>query len=154
MLAFPPRWAAARCLLVPVLLVPTLVACDRSSAEDLPVWTPNDHDNRSNPGADQTDTTAPRPAMPSLSEHGIDDVVLATWKQNCTTCHGLIGRGDGPQAAMFRPPDLTSAAFQDRAIEAMPKPASRFAISSTDAGVCTLKTSCSWRQPRPCYKHR
>lgn len=94
-----------------------LLGCDGQSSKDLPVWSPSDHDNQSNPGADQTDTTAARPRMPELNEHGIDDVVLATWKQNCTTCHGLVGRGDGPQAPMFRPPDLTSAAFQARAID-------------------------------------
>ena len=70
----------------------------------------------------------------------------------------------GSAALAIKPPSATIMRFaseesfwisrQDRAIEAMPKPASRFAISSTDAGVCTLKTSCSWRQPRPCYKHR
>lgn len=94
-----------------------LMGCEDRSTASLPVWTPNDHDNRASPGAGQTDTEAPRPEMPSLDQHGIDDVVLATWRQNCTTCHGLIGRGDGPQGAMFRPPDLTSPAFQARAID-------------------------------------
>lgn len=98
-------------------LVTLLSSCDDPSAKSLPVWTPSDHDNQANPGADQTDTEAPRARMPDLEQHGIDDVVLATWKQNCTTCHGLIGRGDGPQAAMFKPPDLTSEAFRKRAIE-------------------------------------
>lgn len=119
--AHPPRsgLAARRFAapIVPILVALLLAACDDDSASQLPVWTPNDHDNRSSPAAGQTDTEAPRPRMPDLQEHGIDDVVLATWKQNCTTCHGLVGRGDGPQAPMFRPPDLTTAVFQERAID-------------------------------------
>jgi mono/diheme cytochrome c family protein len=55
--------------------------------------------------------------MPDLTRHGIDDVVLATWKQTCTPCHGLIGRGDGPQGAVLHPTDLTSAVWQGRAID-------------------------------------
>lgn len=101
--------------------------CREKKAELLPEWTPADHDSRGNPSPGQVDTQARRtvqadtptrrPGMPNLSQHGIDDVVLATWKQSCTPCHGLIGRGDGPQGAMLRPTDLTSAAFQERAID-------------------------------------
>lgn len=97
--------------------LPLGAGCDDQSAAALPIWSPTDHDNQASPAPGQTDTQAPRPRMPDLAQHGIDDVVLATWKQNCTTCHGLIGRGDGPQSAMFRPPDLTSSTFQERAID-------------------------------------
>ncbi len=55
--------------------------------------------------------------MPALEKHGIDDVILATWKQNCTPCHGLIGRGDGPRGRNLRPPDLTDPTWQERAID-------------------------------------
>lgn len=55
--------------------------------------------------------------MPDLQKHGVDDVVLATWKQNCTRCHGIIGRGDGPEGRLVGPPDLTQAAWQKRAID-------------------------------------
>jgi mono/diheme cytochrome c family protein len=96
------------------LLFSTL-GCDDRSASTLPLWTPADHDNVASPAAGQVDTEAPRPNMPDLSQHGIDDVVLATWKQNCTSCHGLIGRGDGPQSPMFRPPDLTRPELQEGA---------------------------------------
>jgi len=89
--------------------------CDDRAASALPLWTPADHDNVASPAAGQIDTEAPRPKMPDLSQHGIDDVVLATWKQNCTSCHGLIGRGDGPQSPMFRPPDLTQPELQEGA---------------------------------------
>ena len=42
---------------------------------------------------------------------------------------------------------------QVRVIEAMLKLVSRCANSSTDAGACIAKTSCSWRQRRLSYKH-
>lgn len=114
-LSTPSRCVSTGVVLFLALLLST--GCDDQDSAGLPIWTPTDHDNQASPAAGQTDTTAPRPRMPELEQHGIDDVVLATWKQNCTTCHGLIGRGDGPQGPMFRPPDLTSNAFQERAID-------------------------------------
>lgn len=90
--------------------------CNRSP-DSLPEWTPADHDNKSKPAPGQVDTKAARPGMPDLQKEGITDLTLATWKQNCSTCHGLIGRGDGPQAATFKPPDFTSAAWQRTAME-------------------------------------
>jgi cytochrome c oxidase cbb3-type subunit 3 len=101
-----------------ILLVSVALAgCKDGSAEELPVWTPQDHDNQGAPSPGQVDIKAPRPGMPDLAEHGISDVILATWKQNCTPCHGLIGRGDGPQGRMLRPPDLTSPEYHKRAID-------------------------------------
>lgn len=43
---------------------------------------------------------------------GISEVALAAWKQNCTTCHGIIGRGDGPQGPMTKARDLTDPEWQ------------------------------------------
>jgi mono/diheme cytochrome c family protein len=92
------------------------LGCNRSP-DSLPEWTPADHDNKSKPAPGQVDTKAARPGMPDLQKEGITDLTLATWKQNCATCHGMIGRGDGPQAATFKPPDFTSAAWQRTAME-------------------------------------
>jgi hypothetical protein len=109
--ALPNRFA------FPFLLALIISGCDKTSAEELPVWMPQDHDNQEQPAPGQVDTKAPRPGMPNLEEHGISDVILATWKQNCTRCHGLIGRGDGPEGRMVNPPDLTDPVFQKRAID-------------------------------------
>lgn len=96
-------------------LVCTL-ACEPSSTE-LQEWTPADHDNQSTPQAGQVDTTQPRPGMPDLEKQGVTDVVLAAWKNNCVRCHGIIGRGDGPDGRVFNPPDLTNPRWQRVAID-------------------------------------
>lgn len=87
-------------------------ACDRGS-EDVREWSPRDHDHTTSPSQGQVD--AAQPASAVQQEHGISDVVLATWKQNCVTCHGVIGRGDGPQGRMLRPPDFTHPVWQKNA---------------------------------------
>lgn len=104
-----PSARTARIVFVAASL--SLVACRRESA-DVREWTRTDHDNQEKPNAGQIDPAQKRPEMPSLQEHGVDDVVLATWKQNCIVCHGVIGRGDGPQAAMVKPPNFTDPEWQ------------------------------------------
>ncbi len=34
------------------------------------------------------------------------------WRKNCASCHGVGGRGDGPQGPMVRAPDLSRADWQ------------------------------------------
>ncbi len=105
--------------LVLALAVASLAGC-KEKREDVRDWRASDHDraDEQQPGnpdaqAAQTPQAAPQ-GMPSLREFGISDVTLAAWKQNCTTCHGIIGRGDGPQGAMMRPPDLTNPELHKR----------------------------------------
>ncbi len=106
----------------------TLTACGKKS-EEVREWRATDHD-RSDESATQTAPQAgpqgapqgtlhggAQGAPPSLQEYGISDVVLATWKTNCTPCHGIIGRGDGPQGAMVRPPDFTHPVWQKAALD-------------------------------------
>jgi mono/diheme cytochrome c family protein len=85
-----------------------LTSCNRSDAE-LAYWTPNDHKNVANPGtaAEQSSGVAD-PSRPA----GLDDVTLATWKQNCVLCHGQLGRGDGPQGPLLGARDLSLPEFQ------------------------------------------
>jgi cytochrome c oxidase cbb3-type subunit 3 len=106
----------------------TLAACGKKS-EDVREWRATDHDRSdasagqaAPPGAAQTGPQgalhgAPQGGPPSLQAYGISDVVLATWKTNCTPCHGIIGRGDGPQGAMVRPPDFTHPVWQKAALD-------------------------------------
>ena len=105
--------------LIALFFVSTVVCagCDRKDPDDLPEWTPSDHDNQTNPQPGQVDTNNPRPGMPSLAKYGITDVVLTTWKQSCVPCHGVIGRGDGPRGAALRPRDLTDPGWQRVAID-------------------------------------
>ena len=43
---------------------------------------------------------------------GFEDVTLVAWKQNCTPCHGAVGRGDGPRGPMLKATNLTDPAWQ------------------------------------------
>lgn len=94
-----------------------LLGCEQETGEKVQTWTPADHDNKSTPAEGQVDTPARRREMPELEQYGINDVILATWKQNCVRCHGVIGRGDGPQGRMLKPPDLTNPIWQKNAID-------------------------------------
>jgi mono/diheme cytochrome c family protein len=81
-----------------------LSACDRApSTNGMKEWSPIDHDQQAQPApqpprADQTSETATLAAL--------------LWKQQCASCHGQTGLGDGPASIATRPPSLTSAAWQ------------------------------------------
>jgi mono/diheme cytochrome c family protein len=96
----------ARHAALPAILLAVL-GCSRAPA-DLREWTPSDHDHTQDPTGAQVPANQPS----SAGMFGISEVVLAAWRQNCTTCHGAIGRGDGPQAAMTKPRDLTDPGWQ------------------------------------------
>jgi mono/diheme cytochrome c family protein len=83
-----------------------LAACDSKS--EVREWTPQDHDNNARAGQ-VTGSAAP----------GEEDATLiaVAWRQSCARCHGMSGRGDGPEGPMYRPADLTRAQFQDQATD-------------------------------------
>lgn len=84
-----------------------LAACGRSS-NDTRDWQASDHDQA---GGQRQGQVAARPGSSSQAESDKSLVELA-WQRNCATCHGPVGRGDGPQGAMLRPADLTRAEWQ------------------------------------------
>jgi mono/diheme cytochrome c family protein len=86
-----------------------LSAACRRDPDDLRDWRPEDHDHTSSPSTAQV-AEAPPDAAPDPS--GLSDVTIAAWKQRCVTCHGTVGRGDGPQGAMVRASDLTRPDWQ------------------------------------------
>jgi mono/diheme cytochrome c family protein len=92
------------------------LACNSAPA-DLRPWKATDHDHTANPNAAQVQVTD---AGSAESNHGLDDVTIVAWQQNCTSCHGQLGRGDGPQGQLVHAADLSrpdwQAAVTDEAI--------------------------------------
>jgi hypothetical protein len=85
--------------------------CNRSP-DDLREWKASDHRHTSEsksengPEAPQVTGSAEAP-LP-----GLDEVTIATWRRACTSCHGQLGRGDGPQGPMVRARNLSDPAWQ------------------------------------------
>lgn len=90
-------------------------ACDRPpSADSLKEWTPADHhstDDDKLGGA-----TAPQigRAAGNAPASDVGQLVDITWRQQCATCHGPVGRGDGQMGPMVQAPDLSRPDWQSR----------------------------------------
>jgi mono/diheme cytochrome c family protein len=92
-------------------LLPLVAACN-SAPPDLRPWRPSDHDHTSEPGNNQVVGGPDAGVDPELAKHGLNEVAIVAWEQNCVRCHGRFGRGDGPQGAMVHASDLTSPRVQ------------------------------------------
>jgi cytochrome c oxidase cbb3-type subunit 3 len=96
-----------------LLAVSSFVAfagCDSAPA-DLREWKPSDHDRTEETQQARTTrgrTAAGASASPTLT------LVEVTWRNQCANCHGVLGKGDGPQGAMLRAPDLTAVDWQTK----------------------------------------
>jgi mono/diheme cytochrome c family protein len=90
----------------------TVLAACNAPPSDLREWRPEDHDHTTNPGAAQVVGGPDAGPSPELAQAGLDEVTLVAWRQNCVRCHGVLGRGDGPQGRMMNATDLTNSAFQ------------------------------------------
>jgi mono/diheme cytochrome c family protein len=94
---------------LPLLLLSAFACNERPS--DLREWRPSDHDHTANPGSNQVQVDpndAGAPAAP-----GLEDVTIVAWQQNCTQCHGELGRGDGARGPMLKATNLSDAAWQN-----------------------------------------
>jgi mono/diheme cytochrome c family protein len=104
-----------------------LLACDRPPAADsLKEWTPADH-HSSDDDKVATGTQQPRAGAagerqrqpPGASgQTDVTQLVDLTWRQQCSACHGSLGKGDGQMGPMVRAPDLTREDWQARATDA------------------------------------
>jgi len=83
-------------------------ACNETPP-DSRTWRATDHDHTENPNADQVQVSD---AGSGDQGHGLDDVTIVAWQQNCTSCHGPLGRGDGPQGQMVHAADLSRPEWQ------------------------------------------
>jgi mono/diheme cytochrome c family protein len=120
-IGFPPHpWVFASLALA-------LLACDRPPAADsLREWTPADHhsndDDKLATGAQQATASGAgeRPRQPpgASGQTDVTQLVDLTWRQQCSACHGSIGKGDGQMGPMVNAPDLTREDWQARATDA------------------------------------
>jgi mono/diheme cytochrome c family protein len=85
------------------------VAC-QGDPSDTREWTPNDHDHTASPNSGQVDVSDGGNSQ--MAALGLNEVTLVAWKQNCVTCHGMVGRGDGPRGPGMRARDLADPVWQ------------------------------------------
>ena len=103
-----PRPITSYAALLSLSLAASTFACNGAPA-DLRPWKASDHDHTANPNAEQVQVTD---AGSAEANHGLDDVTIVAWQQNCTSCHGPLGRGDGPQGQLVHAADLSRADWQ------------------------------------------
>lgn len=84
------------------------IACNETPP-DRREWRASDHDHTANPNAGQVQVPD---GGASESGHALNDVTIVTWQQNCITCHGSLGRGDGPQGQLLHAADLSRPDWQ------------------------------------------
>lgn len=91
---------------LPVALAATLaLACDRAPpADGLKDWTAADHDGEKKAPASNQGPKGDKNSAPAL--------VDLTWRNQCVSCHGPGGHGDGPQGPMFKASDLSREEWQ------------------------------------------
>jgi len=85
--------------------------CDRPpSADGLAEWTAADHDHA------EENQRVQAGAQASATPKGAGDdkkaLVDLTWRQQCASCHGPMGHGDGPTGPMVQASDLTNERWQ------------------------------------------
>ena len=95
------------------------LACDRPpSAESLPEWTPQDHHSTDDDQLAAKRAGGARSPKADSAQSDVAQLVDLAWRQQCTTCHGPAGRGDGQMGPILHAPDLTSEQWQDRVTDA------------------------------------
>ncbi|HTB75787.1 MAG TPA: cytochrome c [Polyangiaceae bacterium] len=105
-------------------LLGAAAACDRPPAADsLQEWTAADHhstdDDKLGAGATGATGQVGRPTGSAASAGGdVAQLVDLTWRQQCMTCHGPLGRGDGQMGPMVQAPDLTRQDWQSKVSDA------------------------------------
>ncbi len=122
----PPRGAVARRVLSSCLFLSFLLgaaaACDRPPAADsLQEWTAADHHSTDDDklGGATGQVGRPTGAASAASAGGdVAQLVDLTWRQQCTTCHGPLGRGDGQMGPMVQAPDLSRPDWQSKVSDA------------------------------------
>jgi len=89
-----------------------LASCEPAPV-DVREWNAADH--RQPAGAGQGKRQVAATDDKAAAEQTLADV---TWTKRCASCHGPIGRGDGPQGPMLKAPDLTRDDWQAKVSDA------------------------------------
>lgn len=93
------------------------LACDRAP-DDLREWRATDHHHQEE-STDMGGAEAPRVTGSAEAPlPGLEEVTIASWRRACTSCHGELGRGDGPQGMTVRARDLSDPAWQSTTTDA------------------------------------
>jgi mono/diheme cytochrome c family protein len=107
------RWFGER-LTVGIMVaagVLTTVACERD-ASGLTEWTAADHDHQAEAPRRRRSLTQAAPPTPHAPPSKKNQVIDVTWQNQCATCHGKKGRGDGPSSTMVKARDLSAPEWQ------------------------------------------
>ncbi len=91
------QWAAL------FALITLVAACDRAP-DPTGEWSPQDHDPPEQQQGAQPQPSGKVDVATQLAE--------TAWAQICSQCHGPMGRGDGPNGALVKAPDLTDGDWQ------------------------------------------
>lgn len=107
----PLRTCAAFPFARPFFLL-LLLACDRPPAPTRE-WSPKDHDRIDENSRIAAGAQASASPKGSSSAESSALVAEATWRQQCASCHGPGGRGDGPNGPLVQATNLTLPSWQD-----------------------------------------
>jgi mono/diheme cytochrome c family protein len=89
------------------------LGCDRApSPAGLKEWQPGDHDGENRSSRIAAANQGARVAGGDAG--GIPMLVDLAWKNQCQSCHGAAGHGDGPQGSMFKAADLGREEWQSK----------------------------------------
>jgi hypothetical protein len=109
-----------------LLSVVALAACDRPpSADEARVWTATDHDHiedqmraaQGTPGGAGGEGNGQGGGPSDGKQAQAQQMIESVWKSQCAVCHGVTGKGDGPQGPMLRARDLTAEEWQATATD-------------------------------------
>ena len=104
---------AAACALLVLAAVGGRSACGgRPSGDEIRPWTAADHDRSEENARVASGTQAAPQAGGAGGGDNNRQLVELTWRQQCATCHGVIGHGDGPNGPMVKATDLTREDWQ------------------------------------------
>jgi mono/diheme cytochrome c family protein len=94
---------------VTVLAAVVLGACDRPPSVELKEWSAADHDGEQKSGSAGSAKQGARG-----ESGGAPALVEIAWRNQCASCHGPTGKGDGPQGPMFKAADLSREDWQSK----------------------------------------